>query len=498
MDKPIAKKPVYYRYRWHIAGGIAFIVLLVYVGIAASGGRKLRTDAENLIIGEATSDKFLEYVDVEGVVQPILTIQINTREAGSVDRIIAEEGTMMNKGDTILTLNNPDLIRAIEDQQDEWEKQLISYQEKEIEMEQKSIDLQQKTLQTTYELNRLKKSYALDEEEFNMGVKSKAQLEVARDEFDYKTRSTALQLEGLRHDSAATILRRELMKNDLERERKKFERARERMEDLVVRAPLSGQLSFVKVTPGQQVQSTEAIAEIRRLSPKPGNLYAEGGTDTTPYIIPDFILDYQDGRFQLSLNSYNVPEVRVNRRYMDMIREMVGSDGTVREKDKEAIQFVKNKIDSAKWFISAIKQRHDTLMRTMQTILDYQQEYFKDGDKSKLRPMILKDIADRTGLDVSTISRVVNSKYVQTQFGIILLKSLFSEAMQTESGEEVSSYEIKNILQECIDEEDKRHPLTDETLMDILNSKGYRIARRTVAKYREMLGIPVARLRKQI
>ena len=242
----------------------------------------------------------------------------------------------------------------------------------------------------------------------------------------------------------------------------------------------------------------DAIAEIRHLSPKPGNLYAEGGTDTTPYIIPDFILDYQDGRFNLSLNSYNVPEVRVNRRYMEMIREMVGSDGRVREKDKEAIQFVKNKIDSAKWFISAIKQRHDTLMRTMQTILDYQQEYFKDGDKSKLRPMILKDIADRTGLDVSTISRVVNSKYVQTQFGIILLKSLFSEAMQTDSGEEVSSYEIKNILQQCIDEEDKRRPLTDETLMDILNGKGYRIARRTVAKYREMLGIPVARLRKQI
>ena len=242
----------------------------------------------------------------------------------------------------------------------------------------------------------------------------------------------------------------------------------------------------------------DAIAEIRRLSPKPGNLYAEGGTDTTPYIVPDFILDYQDGHFQLSLNSYNVPEVKINRRYVDMIRDMVGSDGRVKEKDREALQFVKSKIDSAKWFISAIKQRHDTLMRTMQTILDYQQEYFKDGDRSKLRPMILKDIADRTGLDVSTISRVVNSKYVQTQFGIILLKSLFSEAMQTDSGEEVSSYEIKNILQQCIDEEDKRRPLTDETLMDILNSKGYRIARRTVAKYREMLGIPVARLRKQI
>ena len=242
----------------------------------------------------------------------------------------------------------------------------------------------------------------------------------------------------------------------------------------------------------------DAIAEIRRLTPKPGNLYAEGGTDTTPYIVPDFILDYHDGRFDLSLNSSNIPEVRINRRYAEMLRDMVAPDGTVKAEDREALQFVKSKIDSAKWFISAIKQRHDTLMRTMQTILDYQKEYFKDGDKSKLRPMILKDIADRTGLDVSPISRVVNSKYVQTQFGIILLKSLFSEAMQTESGEEVSSYEIKNILQQCIDEEDKRHPLTDETLMDILNSKGYRIARRTVAKYREMLNIPVARLRKQI
>ncbi len=242
----------------------------------------------------------------------------------------------------------------------------------------------------------------------------------------------------------------------------------------------------------------EAIEEIRHLSPKPGNLYSEGGTDTTPYIIPDFLLDYHDGQFDLSLNSGSVPEVRINRRYVDMIRRMVTADGTVREQDREALQFVKNKIDSAKWFISAIKQRHDTLMRTMQEILDYQREYFRDGDKSHLKPMILKDIADRTGLDVSTISRVVNSKYVQTHFGIILLKSLFSEAMQTSSGEEVSSYEIKNILSQSIDEEDKRHPLTDETLMNILNAKGYRIARRTVAKYREMLGIPVARLRKQL
>ncbi|MDH6314233.1 RND family efflux transporter MFP subunit [Parabacteroides sp. PFB2-10] len=265
MDKPIARKPAYYRYRYYIIGAAAFIALLVYVGITASGGRKLRTSADNLIIGEAVAGKFLEYVDVEGVVQPILTIKINTREAGSVERIVAEEGMMLAQGDTILILNNPELIRSIEDQEDEWEKQLISFQEKELEMEQKSISLQQQVLQTTYELHRLSKSFALDEEEYNMGVKSKAQLDVQRDEYEFKTRSTALQLEGLRHDSVATSLRSDLMKNDLERERKKYLRARERMQQLIVRAPIAGQLSFVKVTPGQQVQSTESIAEIKVL-----------------------------------------------------------------------------------------------------------------------------------------------------------------------------------------------------------------------------------------
>lgn len=245
-------------------------------------------------------------------------------------------------------------------------------------------------------------------------------------------------------------------------------------------------------------QFRSAVQEIQRLSPKPGNLFSED-VDAAPYIIPDFILDYRDGRFDLSLNSYNIPDLKINRHYLDVIRELKGkSDERMSEQDKEAVQFVKSKIDAAKWFMSAIKQRHDTLMRTMQTILDYQQEYFKDGDRSRLRPMILKDIADRTGLDVSTISRVANSKYVQTSFGIIQLKSLFSEAMQTVTGEEVSSYEIKNLLEKCIENEDKRHPLTDEQLMNILNDKGYCIARRTVAKYREMLSIPVARLRKEI
>jgi RNA polymerase sigma-54 factor len=245
-------------------------------------------------------------------------------------------------------------------------------------------------------------------------------------------------------------------------------------------------------------QFRAAVQEIQHLSPKPGNLFTED-SDSAPYIIPDFILDYRDGRFDLQLNSYNIPELKINRHYMDVIRQMQGkSDSRMSEQEREAVQFVKSKIDAAKWFMSAIKQRHDTLMRTMQTILDYQQEYFKDGDRSNLKPMILKDIADLTGLDVSTISRVANSKYVQTSFGIILLKSLFSEAMQTTSGEEVSSYEIKNLLEKCIEEENKRRPLTDEQLMNILNDKGYCIARRTVAKYREMLGIPVARLRKEI
>lgn len=246
-----------------------------------------------------------------------------------------------------------------------------------------------------------------------------------------------------------------------------------------------------------QDEFRDAIEEIQRLSPKPGNMYNGDGADVVPYVTPDFILDVNDGLLDVRLTSYNIPELRVNKQYADMIRKM--SEQSYDDNDrKETLQFIKNKIDSAKWFIQAIKQRRDTLMITMKSILAYQKEYFQDGDVSKLRPMILKDIADLTGLDVSTISRVVSSKYIQTPFGLIPLKQLFSEAMQTDSGEEVSAYEVKSILQESIDAEDKQRPLTDEELMNILNEKGYRIARRTVAKYREMLGIPVARLRKEL
>ena len=292
--------------------------------------------------------------------------------------------------------------------------------------------------------------------------------------------SLLLQIEAQPLDTPERILAHKILKNHFE------EFVKKHYERLMTR---------LNVT---EEEFRDAVQEIQHLSPKPGNLFTEEGSEAAPYIIPDFLLDYHDGQFDLALNSYNIPELRLNRHYVDMIKDMASSKGSKSDSDKEAIQFIKSKIDSAKWFMSAIKQRHDTLMRTMQTILDYQRDYFRDGDRSKLRPMILKDIADRTGLDVSTISRVVNSKYVQTQFGIILLKSLFSEAMQTQSGEEVSSYEVKNILQEAITNENKRKPLTDEQLMNILNEKGYCIARRTVAKYREMLDIPVARLRKQI
>lgn len=246
-------------------GGMLFLLLCIYVGILASGGRKLRTHVENLLIGEAINGKFLEYVDVEGVVQPILTIKVNTRESGSVERIVSEDGTMLAQGDTILVLSNPELLRQIEDQQDEWEKQRISYEEKSIEMEQKSINLQQLMLQATYDLKRLEKSFELDKEEYKMGVKSRAQLEVQEDEFVFKAKNTELQLQGLKHDSAMAVIRKELMKNDLERERKKYERTHERLEELVVKAPIAGQLSFVRVTPGQQVASGEAVGEIKVL-----------------------------------------------------------------------------------------------------------------------------------------------------------------------------------------------------------------------------------------
>lgn len=246
-----------------------------------------------------------------------------------------------------------------------------------------------------------------------------------------------------------------------------------------------------------QEELKAALDEILRLNPKPGSAFASSASSASDQIVPDFILDYKDGEFILSLNSKNIPELRISRAYSEMIEDLASQKNDQKSK-RELMAFVRQKIESARWFIEAIKQRQNTLLTTMQAILNYQAEYFRDGDEKKLKPMILKDIADMTGYDVSTISRVANSKYIQTHFGIIPLKFLFSESMQNESGAEVSTREIKKILEECVEAEDKRNPLTDDELAEILKQKGYPIARRTVAKYREQLGIPVARLRKEL
>ena len=240
-----------------------------------------------------------------------------------------------------------------------------------------------------------------------------------------------------------------------------------------------------------------AIDEILRLNPKPGGVYSDPFNKTSQPIIPDFILELSEDGFDLHLNSKNLPELRLSSAYSEMLHSY-SKDRSQKKEMKDAVLFVKQKIDSARWFIDAIKQRQNTLLLTMNAILEYQQEYFIDGDETKLKPMILKDVAEMTGLDISTVSRVANSKFVQTHFGIFPLKFFFSEGLQTDSGEEVSTREIKRILQDCIENEQKRRPLTDESLTDILQEKGYQIARRTVAKYREQLNIPVARLRREI
>ncbi len=241
----------------------------------------------------------------------------------------------------------------------------------------------------------------------------------------------------------------------------------------------------------------EVLDEILKLNPRPGNSLSDS-SKVIQNVVADFIITNNDGKLELTLNGRNAPQLRVSNQYKQMLKAYSEAKGKANKEQKDAVQFVKQKLDGAKWFIDAIKQRQMTLFGTMDAILEYQKEYFLTGDETKLKPMILKDISDIVGLDISTISRVANSKYVQTQFGTFLLKSFFSESLTTESGEEVSSREVKKILSDAIEAEDKRKPLADEKLAKLLKEKGYTIARRTVAKYREQLGIPVARLRKEL
>ncbi|MDD3739956.1 MAG: RNA polymerase factor sigma-54 [Bacteroidales bacterium] len=245
------------------------------------------------------------------------------------------------------------------------------------------------------------------------------------------------------------------------------------------------------------IELKSAVDVILKLNPKPGSSFGEPQTRSIQAIVPDFILDIQSNKIEISLNSRNAPELKINKSFAQMLDEYASAKNSGRS-NKDAVVFIKQKIDSAKWFIDAIVQRQNTLLFTMNAIAEFQKGFFLSGDETNLKPMILKDIAEVTGLDISTISRVANSKYVSTPYGNYSLKYFFSEGMQTESGEEVSTREIKQILKECIGAENKSKPLTDDKLAEILNSKGYQIARRTVAKYREQLDIPVARLRKEL
>ena len=240
-----------------------------------------------------------------------------------------------------------------------------------------------------------------------------------------------------------------------------------------------------------------ALEEILKLNPKPGGSMNETQR-IAQTVVPDFHLNIEDGELQLSLNSRNAPELKVSREYKELLKGYQANQGKASKSQKDTVMFVRQKLDSAKWFIDAIVQRQNTLLNTMQTILNLQNDYFLTGDETKIRPMILKDIADKIEMDISTVSRVANSKYIQTPYGTFLLKTFFSESMQNDKGEEVSTREIKKILQDTVETEEKKKPYTDEKLAAILKEKGYPIARRTIAKYREQLDLPVARLRKEL
>ncbi len=238
-----------------------------------------------------------------------------------------------------------------------------------------------------------------------------------------------------------------------------------------------------------------ASKKIVRLNPSPGGQIDDSYNDQAQQIVPDFVLGYDNGEIHFDMPRFSIPELRVNKKYAEVLMR---AEGATDKEAKEAATFVKKKLDSAKWFVEAIKQRHNTLTKTMQAIIDFQHDYFIDGDESHLRPMVLKDIAEMTGFDISTISRVVNSKYVETHFGVYPLKYFFSEGLADQEGNERSTRELKKVLQELIDEEDKRKPLTDDKLVDLMTKRGYAVARRTIAKYRDQLNIPTARLRKEL
>ncbi len=318
MDIAIKKKHPVIKYKYYILSGIIFLGFLIYVIIAAAGPRKLRIEADKIEITEVQQAKFLEYLDTEGIVQPILTVKLNTQEGGIVNRIAADDGTMLSEGDTILILQNPDLIRSIEDESDKLEKQRISYKEKTLEMQRRSSQLKRQTMETTYKLERLSKQYTLDMEEFKIGIKSKAQLEVSTDEYEFNRKSTKLLLEELRHDSLMNGIQTELMKNDLEREEKSFTRSRERLSNLIVRSPMKGQLSFVSVMPGERVSTGTSIGELKVVDAfKIHTMISEYYIDRITAGLPATIL-YQGQKYPLRITKIN-PEIKDRQFEIDLV-----------------------------------------------------------------------------------------------------------------------------------------------------------------------------------
>ena len=318
MDIQLKPKPWYIKYRYYIMAGVAFLAFVVYVITLIVGPRQLNIDAEEYKIVEVENGHFMEYVDVEGVTQPILTLQINAMESGFVSRIVAEEGAILNEGDTILVLTNPELLRSIEDERDSWQNSQRNYREQEIEMEQKSITLRQQALDASHQMASLDKSLKQSREEYRMGIKSKAELEVAEEDYEYQKQKTQLQMQSLRHDSIATRLRREMVVANREAENKKLSRANNRTNGLVVRAPISGQLSYLAVTPGQQVSMGMSIGQIKDLSQyKVHTSLNEYYIDRITAGLPAKI-SYQDKTFPLSISRV-VPEVKERSFDVDLV-----------------------------------------------------------------------------------------------------------------------------------------------------------------------------------
>ena len=318
MDIKREKKHFLLRNKYFIIGGAVLLILIIYISVVSVGPSKLRQEIEDLQISEVKEDKFREYLDLEGIAQPKLTVKLNSYESGIVDRIVAEEGNILKKGDTVLVLTNPELIKTIEDERDNLEKQRISYQEKLLQMEQKTSELKRSTLKTIYDLKRLSKQYELDKEEYAIGIRSKAQLDVSADEYAYNQRNAQLLLQELQQDSVKNVIQKDLLIRDMEREEKKYIRSRDRLDNLIVRAPIDGQLSFLSIIPGEKVNAGINIGELKEMnSMKITALVSEYYIDRISLGLPASIT-YRDEKYPLVISKVN-PEIKDRNFLIDLL-----------------------------------------------------------------------------------------------------------------------------------------------------------------------------------